>query len=187
MGDIEQEARKLRTRGAIQNATLSAIGIAGILAIGVMAPNTLKLLGSVKNKSRFFAQSTNALTRLKQKGLITFVKKDEVSYARLTPKGQRLLDNITTIPLPKKRWDKRWRMVIFDIPEKWRKSRNRLTALIRQLGFFRLQDSVWVYPYDSEELIALIKLELRTGKNVRYVIAEKIEGDAEIKAHFGLK
>ena len=57
---------------------------------------------------------------------------------------------------------------------------------MKEMGFLRLQDSVWVFPYDCEEVIALIKADLRIGKDVLYTIVEKIENDKPIKKHFDL-
>ena len=87
----------------------------------------------------------------------------------------------------KRRWDKRYRMVIFDIPQSRRGTRDRLRSLMRAAGFYRLQQSVWVHPYDCEELITLVKAELRVGGSVLYAIVEEIENDVRIKDHFGLK
>ena len=50
-----------------------------------------------------------------------------------------------------KRKDGRWIMVIFDIPEKWRKSRNLLRSILRNLGYKLFQQSVWITPYDVSE------------------------------------
>ena len=63
---------------------------------------------------------------------------------------------------------------------------DRLRRLMREYGFLRLQNSVWVYPHDCEELISLIKADLRIGKDVLYAVVESIEYDAWIKKHFNL-
>ena len=86
----------------------------------------------------------------------------------------------------KKRWDKRYRMIIFDIPERRRIVRDQLRRIMRECGFLRIQDSVWVSPYDCEELIILIKADLHIGKDVLYTIVEKIENDKWIKKYFNL-
>ncbi len=57
---------------------------------------------------------------------------------------------------------------------------------MREIGFVRLQDSVWVYPYDCEDFIALLKAELKIGKDVLYAIADTIEHDKGIRRHFNL-
>src|SRR3989344_1501381 len=46
--------------------------------------------------------------------------------------------------------------------------------------------AVWVYPYDCEEFIALLKAELKIGRSVLYVIADSIEQDKILRSHFNL-
>lgn len=75
---------------------------------------------------------------------------------------------------------------MFDIPERRRRVRTRVRQTLTTMGFYRLQDSVWVYPYDCEELIILLKADFKIGKDLLYVIADKVEHDAPLKTHFGL-
>ena len=77
-------------------------------------------------------------------------------------------------------------MVIFDIPEKKKKVRKQVSRLFSQAGLYRLQDSVWVFPYDCEDIIGLLKTELGVGKDILYVIADEIENDKYLRSHFDL-
>lgn len=86
----------------------------------------------------------------------------------------------------KRRWDKRWRVIIFDIPERRRKVRDRLRNTMRELGFVRLQDSVWVYPYDCEDMMTLMKADFKLGAAVLYMVVEHIENDKHLRAQFTL-
>jgi len=86
-----------------------------------------------------------------------------------------------------KRWDGRWRVVIYDIHENRKVLRSRLQRTIQAFGFSKLQQSVWVYPYDCEELIILLKAEFKIGKDVLYMVVEKIENDTMLKEYFGLR
>lgn len=192
MGILETEAKKQRRLGYVQQATLAAIGIVGILAVGMAAPNALQLLGKIPgNKHRFKNQSTNILTRLAREGYIVFEEKNGKRYARITAAGVRALavrGNVLGQQVQKRRrWDKRWRVVIFDIPESRRKIRNTLRTMMQRFGFYRLQDSVWIYPYDCEDVIALVKAELRTGASVLYMIVEKLENDKHLRQEFFLR
>ena len=54
------------------------------------------------------------------------------------------------------------------------------------IGFLRLKDSVWVYPYDCEDLVTLMKADFKIGKDILYIIAETIENDSWLKKEFGL-
>lgn len=85
-----------------------------------------------------------------------------------------------------KRWDKKWRVMIFDIPEKKRKIRNDLTTLFRAAGIYRLQNSVWVYPYECEDIITLLKTDFGIGKYLLYMIVDELENDKYLRQHFGL-
>ena len=174
----------------MQDAVLSAIGIAGILLVSMAAPNALQILGKLGIGSRRFGeQSRSALGRLARRGLIVFEKSKCKTYARITEEGRHVLafeQQKAMLRDGKKRWDGRYRLVMFDISEKRRKVRVRLREVMRACGLFRLQDSVWIYPYDCEDLIALLKTDLHIGGEVIYAIVEKIENDAKVRNHFGL-
>ena len=62
-----------------------------------------------------------------------------------------------------------------------------LQRTLRAFGFYQLQASVWVYPYECEELLILLKAEFKVGRDVLYRVVEKVEGDDKIKEYFGLK
>ena len=195
MGPIEQSAKKRREKQNLQKAVLGAVGVTGMLAVAVMAPNVLQLLKYLpKGKYQLDGRVRSAATRLREKGLITFETKNGNKYACLTQKGRAevvleqekaILKNHTNGK--KKKWDGQWRMVIFDIPERRRATRLRLTSALREIGFLRLQNSVWVYPYDCEELITLFKVELKTGKDILYGVVAELEYDSPVREHFGLR
>lgn len=50
-------------------------------------------------------------------------------------------------------WDRRWRLVIFDIPESKRKLRDQFRNFLRQLGFGQLKSSVWLSPWNKGEKV----------------------------------
>ena len=192
MGIVEAEAKKIRRRDNIQKALLTTLLIGGMIMVGA-APriNILKLLGNKKrNPYRFKHQVNDALMRLASKGFVVFIIKNGRKLASITPEGQRVLaleEQKTALQLKKKkRWDKRWRVVIFDIPEYRRGTRDKLRLTMRTAGFYRLQDSVWLYPYDCEDFMALVKADLKIGNAILYMVVEKIENDQKIKTHFSL-
>ena len=172
----------------IEGVILKSLALAGVLTIAVLAPNALQLLTYIdKNKKRkkkpeYLIDST--LKRLASKGLIGFSK----GKVRLTRKGEQKLHIIEygVFPLPKTRWDGKWRIVSFDINEKRKTSREKLRFLLHQVGFVRLQDSVWVYPYDVEEVIDLIKTANFLNKEVLYITAHTTGNDRVLETHFKL-
>ena len=191
MGKLEAEAKKQRRKGYLQKALLSTLAVTGVIVVAAMAPNVLQLIGAYsRGKNRFNNQIRTVASRLAQKGLVQFTKRGGKNYMELTPHGRQMLEQEQQrdmlIERSKRKWDGRWRMVVFDIPEKYRKTRDRLRLVLRSLGFVQLQASVWVYPYDCEEVVTLLKTDLRTGANVLYAIVEKIEYDAKLKQHFNI-
>lgn len=189
MGLLEKESKKRRRKGEIQKALLGAIGVSGLLLVAMAAPNALQLLTKLPhNKYRFNNQAKTALSRLKSRGLIRFTNEGGKHYAEITSAGRRELmrsEGRMAQHVARKKWDKRWRIVMFDIPERRRKARDQLRARMRSLGFFRLQDSAWTYPHDCEDVIALLKTELHLGSAVLYLIAD-IDNDRKLREEFGL-
>lgn len=189
---VELEARTRRKRRAIQHAVLSAVGVAGVLAVTMIAPNILEVLPRLLgDKYKLGYKAKTAAGRLAKKGLLRFVLRGGVRCTELTEKGQAALALNTMKAANQsrrvRRWDKRYRLVMFDIPQYRRATRDRLRRVMRECGFLRLQDSVWIYPYDCEDLTVLIKADLRIGKDVLYAVVESVENDAWVKRHFGLK
>ena len=191
MGVLERKSRANRRLGAFQAAALTVVALGVVVFIASTAPNAAQLLRffpGYKKGARFNFRIKSVLSRLATKGLVVFVEKGGKRYARITEDGKHML-NLETARMQvvkKKKWDRRWRLVIFDIPERRRSVRIRLRKFMVSCGFERLQDSVWAYPYDCEDLIALVKAEFRIGADALYLIVEQMEHDKHLREHFHL-
>ena len=88
---------------------------------------------------------------------------------------------------PPKTWDKKWRVVIFDVPEDERDARNSLRKHLADLGFYKLQQSVAVHPFECrDEIDFLVELhDIR--KYVRFMRVEHIDNELDIKLFFRLE
>ena len=193
MGRMEAESRRRTKRVNIENIVFGTLAVAGVAALAMAAPNTLQLLKHVdpdwmsKRDPRRRLRET--ISRMKRKGLVEFKMHNGKNRPRLTKKGE---DEARRINLGKfqikkpLRWDQKWRIVIFDIPEKRKGLREHVRRLVFSMGFFRLQDSIWVFPYDCEEVVTLLKLELKIGTELIYIIADAIEFDKPLRQHFEL-
>src|SRR3989344_9603665 len=197
MGIMERDAGRERIRrriwGTFQLTLLATVAVGVVVLIAATAPNAAQLLKyfpGYKKGAKFNYQAKTALGRLAAKGLILFEERNGKRYARVTDAGEEILalESLREKSAQKpKRWDGRWRVVLFDIPERRRGVRNRLRLFMQEDGFVRLQDSVWVYPYDCEDLIALAKANFRIGFDVLYMIVEQLERDNHLREHFGLR
>ncbi|MBM3260812.1 hypothetical protein FJY93_00140 [Candidatus Kaiserbacteria bacterium] len=190
---LEGVVRKRARRGALEKVLLGTLVTGGLLTVAMAAPKVLSL---VKNEHLDMILPSDprqrlheTASRLKRKGLVEFRYENGRKRMCITDKGKDFLEaelsRIKSIVKPK-RWDRRWRIVIFDIPEKRKAQRDHIRYLVRHLGFLRLQHSVWVYPYDCEEVIALLKSNLCIGTNLLYLIADAVEYDRPLRKHFGL-
>lgn len=187
---VEDGARKKRRSRELRNAVLMTVAVAGVIAVAAVAPGIVRLLETTGINARLRYRTKSVLGRLKHKGEIEFVEMDGKKYIRLTEKGEQSLalhqQRLALTTNKPKKWDKRYRLVMFDVPEKRKRIRELLRFEMQEVGFLCVQKSAWVYPYDCEEFIALLKADLHIGNAVLYAVIEEIENDKWIRKHFGL-
>lgn len=84
------------------------------------------------------------------------IKKGYISKKtlKITKKGvEKLKTDYPKLYFKKENWDKKLRLVIFDIQEINKIKRNYLRKLLKKIGFIMIQKSVWLSPYDQFDLI----------------------------------
>ncbi|MBI2474747.1 MAG: hypothetical protein HYV68_03525 [Candidatus Taylorbacteria bacterium] len=86
-----------------------------------------------------------------------------------------------------KKWDGYWRVVIFDVPEEFKKIRNVLRSHFKRLGLLEYQKSVFVYPFKCAEEIDQIVSVLYARKFVRQIIATSLDDEDRLIKHFDLE
>jgi len=184
---------KRAKRIPISNIVLSTIAVGGLLALALVAPNAvqmLKLFGYGERKRDSSHQVNRAFLHLKEKGFVVLEEKGGNKFVRLTTKGKKRLQYFQKkewVFKKPRRWDGKWRVVIFDIKEKKRGTRDKFRAELQSIGFVRLQNSVWIFPYDCEEILIMLKADIRIGKDVLYLVSERVENDAHLKKFFNLR
>jgi CRISPR-associated endonuclease Cas2 len=83
-------------------------------------------------------------------------------------------------------WDKKWRLVLFDIPEEQRLARNVLKEKLDELGFAVIQKSVYAYPYACHNELDFLRALYNIAPYVKLMVVEKIEDEELLKKRFGL-
>ena len=83
-----------------------------------------------------------------------------------------------------KRWDGKWRVVIFDIPEKFRLGRDYLRNKLKELGFYQMQKSAWVHPYPCGDEVDFIKELYEVRPFVRVITADSIDIKHDLVKYF---
>ncbi|MBI5798842.1 MAG: hypothetical protein HZB10_02835 [Candidatus Yonathbacteria bacterium] len=192
IASAELRLKKKLRNSKIQGVILNSLYIAGVISVAAVAPKMLSLLKHLdpqKIGSRKSSVNT-AIKRLTEKGMVVWEKTEKGTFLRLTKEGERTIKlierNDFKIKKPRK-WDGKWRVIIFDIKETRRGVRDKFRITLTRIGFLKLQHSVWVYPYNCEELITLLKADFKVGKDILYIIADSIENDRWVRSYFGLK
>lgn len=144
-------------------------------------------IASQKDKKKIY----NIFYRLKQEGYINVSNVNGQIYISLTKEGKKKagkyqIDDLK-IEKPEK-WDKRWRILIFDIKNDEKIKREALRGKIKELGLYQLQKSVWVCPYNFQKEMNLLRLFFGLTKDeMKVIVAFEIEDDQKIRAFFKVK
>jgi DNA-binding transcriptional regulator PaaX len=156
---MRQSIRKSILMGSI----LKILGAGVLIPVVLLFPGMSILLKEFMKREKIEKSSRNfkmMIKKAKNRKLIKIVQKDGEEFLEITKLGRKelLKYNIDElkIEIPKV-WDKKWRMVIFDIPEKFREGRVALSKKLKEIGFFPLQKSVFVYPYECDNEIDFIR------------------------------
>ena len=132
----------------------------------------------------------DSIRRLYKSKMIDFREnQDGTVLTVLTNKGKKqiLKYDIDKIEIKKPaRWDKLWRLVVFDIPEDKNLGRKALAAKLKELGFYPMQKSVFIYPYECKDEIDFITEIFELSPYVRFLRVKDIDIELDLKERFYL-
>lgn len=130
-----------------------------------------------------------ALERLKRNKVIILSEKYGKFKIELTEKGKRIVREIQLGDMKIEKpdaWDKKWRTVIFDIPDKKRRARDALREKLQEMKFYPFQKSVWVCPYPCQKEIQFLCEFFEIIPYVNIIVAESIYNDIKLRKYFKL-
>lgn len=133
-----------------------------------------------------FRKNIAALQRSKH---VSIKQNSDGSYTYvLSEKGksQARTYNFQAMKIAKHKWDHKWRLVIFDIPEDYKKARDALRHKLRLLGFQEFQKSVFIFPYECRSEIEFIVEFFAIRKYVRYGVLESVDNNSQLRKSFGI-
>ncbi|MEK7617561.1 MAG: CRISPR-associated endonuclease Cas2 [Patescibacteria group bacterium] len=140
-------------------------------------------------KSIHKPQFERAIRHLNDRGLVRVISKDSQRFVEITQAGQLeiLLKKAKTKTVIPAVWDKKWRLVVFDIPEDSKDKRRLLRFLLKKQEFFKLQASVYISPFAlNREAIAYLS-ETGLIDFIRIMRVDEMDNDRKLKNHFRLK
>lgn len=129
-----------------------------------------------------------ALARLRKRKLID---KGGYGYA-LTPRGEWSAIKAYVAWASSKqhriirRWDGKWRIVLFDFPERKRVYRDYVRNVLKRHGFREFQRSTWIHPHKIPVHIERLFKDERIQKNVRVITGQDINYDKDLRRKFKL-
>ena len=187
---VKQRAKRNQMRDIILLSAYAAIGV----SMMIMTPNAMRLL---KHVEKVIGPSPRLKRRVSQKyseliaqGIFKRISSSGGSRIELTEKGKRLSEELALRdelhPEKQKKWDYKWRIIMFDVWERRRNVRDELRHTLKEFGFVKIQDSAWVYPYPCEKLLVFLRTHLKLGRGILYVVADEVEHDEPLRKHFNL-
>ncbi|MDP3935268.1 MAG: hypothetical protein Q8Q46_03580 [Candidatus Giovannonibacteria bacterium] len=163
---IKRFVDKHPTAASVSKAVLAVALLGGAITVAFVAPGLVKILGKnaaahKREQKERYRKLWERFYTLKKRGLFELKKEnsDGSLIYQFTEKGhlvsKKFLLETLEIEKPQK-WDGKWRIVSFDIPEKNKLARRAFQQKLRELNFFPLQKSVWVHPFPCESEIKLL-------------------------------
>ncbi len=191
-GNVTLRIEHLDTKLLMKNTAkliLALVAAGPLISLAIVAPNLPAALAELGNtfKKTPRRRRQQALRRLHKQHLIEIKDKGDKTTISITEEGkQRIVRfNLDYLSLPRpKQWDRKWRVITFDIPEKFQQARRALRMKMKGLGFFPLQKSVFVYPHPCRDEIDFIASFFNIGKYLNYLEATHIDDENYLREYF---
>jgi len=169
---------------------LHVVAAAGAVGALFIFPGAAPALGAlVLGKQTFSRWGTRRVIDqlVRQKYLSVKSYKDGKVTVTITKRGmvRALTYSLDTMQIHlSKRWDHKWRVVIFDIPETDKKIRDLFRLRLGQLGMYQLQESVFISPHPCFDEIEFLRELYGVSFSVQYLLVEKLEDDGYLRKRF---
>lgn len=178
-----------KKKGEVVKYILKALFLTGVMTFAMTSPYFLHRLVKAyfKNKKYINKEIVRSLKYLINKKLISCKKEKGLVKIELSERGKRKLDSIRVEELKLKKsrkWDGKWRIIIFDIPKD--RLREKFRLKLREFSFYKFQQSVWIYPFKCEGEIVLLRKLLRIDPYVKIIVTQELEADEKILKFFKL-
>lgn len=167
--------------GGLTKALLLTLGTGVVIGTALVFPGAGFLYKEFKKQQWEDANKRGVLRstikRLEKQKLISWKEKDGELQLVLEEKGRKrmLQYKMDTLALKNTgKWDGLWRVVIFDIPEEKRKTREFFREKLKDLGFQQLQKSVFITRLECKDEIDFLRHTLEVAPHVSYILAKDV-------------
>ncbi len=189
--DIKEFLHSGTSTATAANIVIAVVALGAIAGVIAIAPAIFIAIDQFSGRKLTRRQVNNTYASLKRRGFIEVkVRGKNSKNLELTDKGRARLGAIVlksiTIPVPR-RWDRKWRFVIFDLPKSKEKIRDEFRFKLKDLGFRQYQGSVWVYPYPCEKEIREVAEFFTIWGYVDVLEVKSFFGEQKMFKHFRKK
>jgi len=181
---VEEIIKNSQNAKSVANVALAIAATGGVLTIAVLAPNLLGAIARIKKrkqqeKREEYRRIWRAFNSLKKQRTVDFVgEEDGCLIYKINDKGKKKIRRFVFEELKLKKpdkWDGKWRLVIFDIPERYKKNRTALRNKLIDLGFYQCQKSAWIHPFDCAKEIEFTKDILNIKPFVKLFVVDEMD------------
>lgn len=180
-----------RPKSSFPNKLLHALLTAGAVTLVLSNPYAAgKLLRGIRKEiSR--KKIKNTFYYLRYRGLIHYEEKRGRASISLTKEGKKVAERYSFFNKEKisrsTEWDRKWRLVLFDIATEHRTKRNALRFFLKRLGFVQFQKSAWLLPFECEKEAADLKhfFDL-SDDEMRLVVSDSLGNMGKYLSYFKL-
>lgn len=138
-----------------------------------------KIINDIYDNDYHISTLRKEFSNLKREDYLEFKTRYRQPIPVLTPKGKLAIK--THLAFKRyDRWDQKWRLVIFDLPGKERKSRLVLKEKLKELGFGQLQKSAYISPHRLLNPIERFASHLGIRQYLRLMEIDKIDNEKKI-------
>lgn len=181
---------KKYNKGEIAKIILKGLLAGGIVVTIIALPGLAQVYTLFKPKiSREKYKINRSLRNLHRQKYIKINKRSKNNIIEITEKGKRRAIEYefqnTKINKPNN-WDGYWRIIIFDIPENIKKSRQALNIKLKNMGFYPLQKSTFLSPFPCKKEVDFVGNYFQVRKYIMYIKAKELDGAQKLKKHFNL-
>lgn len=169
-----------KSRSEIVKDIFNTLILGGAIAVAATSPYFLvNLLRGYQRWKKYQKKKVyDAFSCLRRAGYIKIEKRNHQIYIFLTEKGKKKAGRfqIDNLRIKKaKNWDGKWRLILFDVAELKKIHREALRGKLKELGFYPLQKSVWVTPFECQKEIDLLREFFGLSQNeLRLVVSGEI-------------
>jgi DNA-binding transcriptional regulator PaaX len=171
MNESPMQPRTRAKYGELAKLILRLVVAGAATSLSALSGNPDRLKGALSGLNGYSdSQIKRCLVHLRMQGYVKYDASEAKAPLVITSKGLKRLEAHSIrekfAGLLEQRWDHLWRIVAFDVPERWKNRRDQFREDLRRLNFFPFQKSIYITPYAREDEIMTLARKRGIGRFV---------------------